>query len=358
VRVQLRIALLVVAVAPATAHAQLLDGEAWDGSASSKVSLYADDDATRVVTTMIDGEVRLPVAATLGVHALVDAVSSASVDVVSAATDRWTENRIEAGARVGAQVGRNQLGAALVHSVENDWAALGGQLSLGRDLAQKNTRIDLAIGFTENDVGRAEDPNFQRDLDAYTGELGIRQLVDPRTLIGLTLTVQRADGYQSSPYRYVTTAGGMSALEAHPEARTRQAATLRVVRALGRRSAVESSYRFYADDWGVRSHTVTSSLRVDAGEQWDVRLRGRYYRQGAADFWQAEYAEPMRYMSADRELATSWNLGGGLKMSWRSAAERVSVDAKVEGIYYRFVDYARLDGRVALVTSAGLGLRW
>jgi len=150
----------------------------------------------------------------------------------------------------------------------------------------------------------------------------------------------------------------MSVLEVHPGERSREAATVRLVRAIGRSAAVESSYRFYADDWGVLSHTLTSALRIDAGERWDVRLRGRFYRQGAAEFWRAEYDDAMRYMSADRELATFWNLGGGIKAGWHSPGERWTVDAKVEGIYYRFVDYARLDGRVALVTSGGVGLRW
>src|ERR1051325_462520 len=85
------------------AYAQVTDEEPGKGDAKGSVSYYGDSDKTTVVTSVADASVRLPQPVVVNGHALVDAVSSASVDVVSAATARFKENRIELGAN--AQVG-------------------------------------------------------------------------------------------------------------------------------------------------------------------------------------------------------------------------------------------------------------
>src|SRR5262249_29715029 len=81
-----------IAVAPrvAAAQPQVDTSEPGDGAATGTVSVYADDDDTTVVTSMVDGSLRLPVPVLISAHALVDAVSSASVDIVSAATGRYS----------------------------------------------------------------------------------------------------------------------------------------------------------------------------------------------------------------------------------------------------------------------------
>ncbi|HET9993528.1 MAG TPA: hypothetical protein VFQ65_33555, partial [Kofleriaceae bacterium] len=116
---RLQLALLLVS---ATAHAQVTDREVGEGEVKSSLAMYADSDKTTVVTTVVDGSVRLPQPVVVNAHALVDAVSSASVDVVSAATSRFTENRVELGTT--AQIGFSQASEGSIgytHSGENDW---------------------------------------------------------------------------------------------------------------------------------------------------------------------------------------------------------------------------------------------
>ena len=78
-RLQLIIALVVWSRA---ASAQVADQESGKGDVKGTFAVYADDDATSVVTSVVDASVRLPVPVTINAHALVDAVSSASVDVI------------------------------------------------------------------------------------------------------------------------------------------------------------------------------------------------------------------------------------------------------------------------------------
>ncbi len=321
-----------------------------------KNSAYTDDDNTVVVTELFDGLVRVHPRVEVGAHVLLDGISSASVDVVSAATKGFNETRVETGARATLRAPRDAtLAVALVRSEEKDWLAHGLQLTLAKDLAQKNTRVEIGYGFSGNRVGRAMDPTFHRSLDVSTIEAGATQLLDQKTLVGLTVTLQIAEGCMQSPYRFVTTAGGQSFPETHPETRLRDAVTLRALRYVAG-AGVDLAYRLYLDDWGIMSHTVSASVGWAFGDRWDLRVRARAYRQGAASFWHERYAVRMKYMSADRELSTFWDAGGGLKLALRLG--RWIVDAKSDVVYYRFEDFAPLAGRTAVVSDLGVGYTW
>lgn len=353
----MRLQLIAVVVATTSiAHAQVSEQESGKGDVKGTVAIYADDDDTSVVTSVVDGTVRLPVPVTLNAHALIDVVSSASVDVVSAATKRFDENRIEEGVSARAGIGQaTEASLGYTHSAENDWQSHAIELGVSRDLAKKNAKLSLGVGFTRNNVGRAKDPNFERMLDVQGAQIGLAQVLDRKTLVTLAYTLSRANGYQGSPYRFITM-GTFSAPESPPEERTRHAVTARVLRTLGRANTVDASYRFYIDDWGVASHTAELAYSRSVTDALSVRVRVRGYRQGRAEFYRESYAMPMRYMTVDRELSTFWDALGGIKVGY--AGESFDVDAKVDGIYYKFADYARLEGRVALVTSLGVTWRW
>jgi hypothetical protein len=353
-RLQLMIALVVASKA---ARAQVSDAEPGKGDAKGSVAMYADSDRTTVVTSVAEGSVRLPVPAIVNAHALVDAVSSASVDVVSAATSRFTENRIELGAN--SQIGFSQSTEGSIgytHSQENDWQSHAVELGLSRELAEKNTKLTLGYGFTRNYVGRAHDPNFEKLLDVHGAQLGIAQVLGKKTLATFAYTISYLTGYQGSPYRFITLMDGFSAPESPPESRMRHAFTGRIMHMIGRANVVDAQYRFYFDDWGIASHTVELAYTRTLSRAWALRLRARGYRQNHASFYQETYEMPMRYMTVDRELSTFWDATGGVKLGY--IGQSFDVDAKLDGIVYRFDDYARLRGRVAIVSGLGATWRW
>ena len=353
-RLQLILALVVASKA---AYAQVADEEPGQGDAKGSVSTYADSDKTTVVTSVAEAQVRLPVPVTVNAHALVDAVSSASVDVISAATTRFKENRIEAGAtaQIGfAQSTEGSLG--YTHSSENDWQSHAIELGLSRDLANKNAKLSIGYGFTRNSVGRAHDPNFEKTLDVHGAQLGLAQILDKKTLASITYTLSALSGYQGSPYRFVTTMDGVVAPETPPEERARHALTLRLMHMFGTKTVVDAQYRLYLDDWGVLSHTAEAAFTRQLADAWSLRARVRGYRQSHASFYSESYEMPARYMTIDRELSTFWDAMGGLKLAY--AGEHWDLDAKLDTIVYRFEDYARLRGRVAIVGGLGATWRW
>ena len=352
----LAVALVLVLTARA-AHAQVADAEPGKGDAKGSVGVYADSDRTTVLTSVAEGSVRLKQPVIVSAHALVDTVSSASVDVISAATPRFDENRIELGAT--AQIGFSQATEGSIgytHSGENDWQSHAVEVGLSRDLAKKNARLSLGYGFTRNHVGRAHDPSFEKLLDIHGAQLGLSQILDRKTLASLAYTLSSATGYQRSPYRFVTTMDGVSAPESPPESRLRHAITARVMRAFGAGNVIDAQYRFYFDDWGVLSHTVELAYSRELTDAWSLRLRVRGYRQRHAGFYRETYEMPLRYMTVDRELSAFSDGLGGIKLAY--LGESWDLEAKLDTIVYRFDDYARLRGRVAIVSDLGVTWRW
>jgi hypothetical protein len=354
----LRLQLIIaVVVASKTAHAQVTDEEPGKGDAKGSLAYYGDSDQTTVVTSVAEGSVRLPQPVIVNGHALVDAVSSASVDVVSAATPRFTENRIELGAT--AQIGFAQSTEGTLgytHSGENDWQSHALELGLSRDLAKKNAKLSIGYGFTRNYVGRAHDPTFEKTLDVHGAQVGLSQILGKKTYASITYTLSALSGYQGSPYRFVTTMDGIAAPESPPEERVRHAATLRLMHMFGTKNVIDAQYRLYLDDWGVFSHTGEVAYTRQLADTWTLRVRVRGYRQTHASFYEESYEMPVRYMTIDRELSTFWDATGGVKLAY--LGDSWDIDAKLDTIVYRFEDYARLKGRVALVSGVGVTWRW
>jgi Protein of unknown function (DUF3570) len=346
-----------IAIWSGTARAQVTDEEPGTGNVKSSLAMYADSDKTTVVTSVVDGSVRLPQPVVIKAHALVDAVSSASVDVVSAATARFTENRVELGTT--AQIGFSQASEGTIgytHSGENDWQSHAVELGFSRDLAKKNAKLTIGYGFTRNYVGRAHDPNFEKLLDIQGAQVGLSQVLDKKTLLSIAYTLSYAGGYQGSPYRFITLMDGFSAPESPPEARMRHAVTGRAMHMIGSANVVDAEYRFYVDDWGILSHTAELAFTRALTNEWSLRLRARGYHQNHASFYEETYTMPMRYMTVDRELSTFWDGMVGAKLGY--TGDNWDLDAKVDTTVYRFEDYARLRGRVAVVTGLGVTWRW
>jgi hypothetical protein len=348
VRVQLK-AVLILALMSGLARAE--EPHPGQVALASKLALYQDDDSTTVLTSTVD--VSSDVSRKIGVQAYgtLDSISSASVDVVSAASPSFHENRYEAGLRLTARL-PVEVSAAYTESIEPDWHARSADLHLARDLADQNTRLELALAYGGNWISRVGGPTIHQFLARYQGVATITQLWNERTLLGASYTLEYDDGCQASQYRTVTTTDrGFTTIETHPHQRTRHALGVRALRHVLEASALEASYRIYLDDWGVASHTGELAFATTLGAS-DLRLRGRAYYQGQADFYREHYEIPATYMSGSRDLSRFVDLSAGAKAA--HSFGRFSADLEADLLYDRFADFAPLRSRTAIVVAAGL----
>jgi hypothetical protein len=301
--------------------------------------------------------------ATLKGRYLVDVITTASVDVVSAATGRWEETRHEAEGGLGYADGTRTATASYVRSMENDWSShtFGGGAS--SDFFQHTLTLGVGGSVVLNEVGRAGDPSFEEELTQIGVTLSSALVASKSDIVSATYSLSHLRGYQASPYRFVAVQHPQSGMtvghpERHPELRLRHALGLRWNHHAFRDTAIRSFLRGYADDWGVVSGTAALEYAVGFGD-FEVAPFARGYLQTGAAFYESVYAEEGRYLSADRELSPFVDGFGGLRLGWRrafaGAIDELRAEAKGQAFAFRFFDFPRLPSRTGVLAELALG---
>lgn len=286
-----------------------------------------------------------------------DVWTSASVDIRTAASPLVEERRDAIDLAVDHERGSVQLTGAYRVSLEADYASHGPTLGVAWEGLQRNLRVEGRASLSEDRVGRAGDPGFRRPLRTVSTWLGVTQLLGRGTLLQVAVEQRSSFGYHASPYRWVGLGGsprcaGLTPLcvpEVAPEQRYRQAASLRLRQALGKRASVGAGYRFYYDSWRLQSHTALADLRFVLGRSVLLELGYRAYFQGAAWFYRSRYelAALPAFVTRDRELSSMFDHGGTLLIDWHRELARAPVELgaglHTELIYYGYDDFPGLD---------------
>ena len=332
---------------------------AADTSFTAKTQVYADSDHTTVISPVVQAQSDITPATTVSLGYLVDVVSSASVDIVSQAsptTIHDTRHQVSAG--VAQTAGDWSLHGGYSFSRENDYLSHTFDASVTRDLFDKNTQLGAGYGISLNTVGRADDVNFTRSLTVQHVALSVTQVLSPKLIGQITYEVEDNEGYQASAYRFVPVRQTPDAApdfwvpETDPDSRWRHSVVLGLNRAVGDGS-VQGDFRIYHDTWGITSETVGARYYVKLGHDTELRLRERFYTQGAASFYQSTYMATQQYMAFDRELSPLWSETFGAKLM-HLFTPHVEGEIKADVFYYSYSDFIPLQSRTG--TNIGLGV--
>jgi hypothetical protein len=356
---RLQTAIFIVVALPlgAPAHA--------DDAFTAKTQVYTDSDHTTVVSPLAAISRDSWKGGTLSASYVADVVSSASVDVVTNATQRMNDFRSEITAGLAQKLHLTTLTADYVYSVENDYQSHNADIGISQDLFEKMTTLALGWSFSDNTVGRTGDQLFRRGL-VVTGLSGAwTQVLNRKTIAQLSYSFSYNNGYQASPYRFVRVEKDdfshilFKVPESEPAERFRYAAVAALNRYLFNDSAIGADYRFYADNWGVISHTVQARWFI-VFKDITLRVRERFYYQQAASFYKEHYtvADLSPYMTADRELSTFWSNIVGAKLSWRLpwVHRALELEAKVDYFHFGYANFQFLRTRDGANIEGGLNV--
>ena len=350
---------------------------AHDGDVEARSSIYADNDDTVVSTTRVDiTYAPADLGLTFSGGYLVDTISTASVDVISAATRRWRETRHQGAVGLGVEHDQWAGGIGYQFSDENDWTSHTISASISRDFFMRNTNLALGYGFVDNAIYRADDDNFEDTLKTHSLNLSLSQVLGRRTNSRFTTFIMFNEGRQSSVYRYVPVGGpelgrphpelglcifaDSCPLERHPRSRTRYGLQGAIIHALKREkpSSLRFDYRFYNDSWWVMSHVFEVTHRMDLTRRFQLRSGIRAYYQREAYFYKAHYIDPLKYMSLDRELSRFGHVTAGNKISYKikrsGPFDDLRIDAKVDLFFFKFLNFAPLPYRLGGVFELGV----
>jgi hypothetical protein len=268
-------------------------------------------------------------------------------------------------------------------SRESDYFSQGWSINTLTDFNQKNTRVLLGYAGTDDTIhepklGWTADRN-KKGTDLI---IGLTQLLDPNDTLTLNVSFGRLNGYLDDPYKIVSTT--MLNIDPGvyftvPENRPREKNKLSVF--LGTNNhftaidgALDASYRYYHDSFGITSNTGTLRWLQNLGEDLVLEPSVRYYLQSAADFYHYNLdsagvvtsydsstgetgtgAAP--FYSSDYRLSHLRTVDLGVKLTWNITA-KVAVDVAFDRYEMHGLDHVTPQDAYSKARIITGGFKW
>lgn len=221
--------------------------------------------------------------------------------------------------RVGAQYFGEKFTVSpnIGYSKEKDYTAIFGGVQVDYEFPNKATSVSGGVSVSFDEIDPTQLAGTFRvnneDKENYTLFGTINQVINKHTIIQSTLGVSIFDGYLSDPYKQVFLPTG-NLPDSRPDDRIQYTWSTRLRRYSELLAAAfHVDYRFYYDDWNVRSHTLDLGLNKVTESGWAFDTSMRYYSQTQADFYEPFYTQAR----ADGEYSSDYRLSPYGSISFR-----------------------------------------
>ena len=208
-------------------------------------------------------------------------------------TELHPERRKSWNADLSRQFPRINVSFGVGNSRESDYVSNGWALNTVTDFNQKNTTLLAGLAGTDDKIKVLfQGPRARKHTNDVI--VGVSQLLDPQTSVGLNLTWGRASGDLSDQYKEVVKTTellpGLSFplqfFDNRPPYREKWIVLASLNRAFREaHGALDASYRFYHDTNGTDAHTVDLAWFQHVSEKFILRPSLRLYQQSAAPFY-------------------------------------------------------------------------
>jgi hypothetical protein len=248
---------------------------------------------------------------------LADAVTGASRPARHSNSE-FRKNRGQIVAGLGQELGENtRVTGNFYFSQEPDYRSQSFGGSLAQDFAQKNFTVELRGQYTMDSVGEilADGSVFNEFKESHQASLLITQLLSPVSVFRCGADANRIHGFQSDPYRKLERPGGTDTIiERHPSLRFRYAGWAELTQYLRPiDGAFIIGYRYYRDDWGMKSHTADFQFNKYIAQYWMFTPQYRYYDESQADF--EGYGGTQAYDILDHKLLAFGSSSAGATLT-------------------------------------------
>lgn len=274
----------------------------------------------------------------------VDAVSNASIDVVTTASPfRETRTAYDIGLDY---VHRDaQINVGLARSDEPDYVSDALSLDVAQDVFGGMSTVSVGFTRSSDKVGQ-KGVGFFDSARHWQYRVGLTQILSPRWMASANFEIVADEGHLGSPYRAARVFGA-AVPERNPRTRSSRALKLRSIHAVGERASWRAEYRYFWDNWDISAHTLETGYARHVGQAWLLDGFLRFHTQGSALFYSDNATAQTRYVSRNRQLSEfqSWALG--LKATWTlPQATLARYGTRLSGGYefkqFRFGDFTDL----------------
>ncbi|HEV2354495.1 MAG TPA: DUF3570 domain-containing protein [Puia sp.] len=146
--------------------------------------------------------------------------------------------------------------------------------------------LSYGTGQVLSKGGKVHIPSSSRD--SYSASFVYSQVINQRMQGALLVDLALQTGYLGLPFHRVYFADSTKAVvEKLPSQRVKLPVGLRMNYFLGDRVILRAYYRFYIDNWGIRSHTASLEIPVKITPFFSISPFYRYYNQSASKYFAA-----------------------------------------------------------------------
>jgi hypothetical protein len=215
--------------------------------------------------------------------------------------------------------GDNALSGGVYYSTENDYVGRAFFANYVRQLNEQNTALGIGVSQSFDKW----DPVIKRALpkdnrNETKVDLSLNQLLTPTWSMQLVYSYMYSEGFLSSPYHYVIQ-DSFARFENYPDKRTGHAFAIKGVTLLNDQNSMNYAYRYYTDDWGIKSSTVNVEWLTDFGDAVMSGLRLRYYTQTGSNFAKSvgTYNKTDEYFAVDYRMSAFDSYDIGIPLTYK-----------------------------------------
>lgn len=192
-----------------------------------------------------------------------------------------------------------------LHNEENfrSWnAGVGGTYALAEDNTVLSASVTQVTDWFDNyNLDGSFDGHAART--SLNASLGVTQVLSTTTIGHLGYGITNQSGELGNTWNTVPLRTGDLGQELLPRRRVRHALEARLAQFLPWNGAAKAFYRFYADDWGIRAHTLELQLHQRLSPISSLRVGYRYHTQTGVDFFTPRASPDAERRTADSDLA-------------------------------------------------------
>jgi len=285
----------------------------------------------------------------------VDSVTSASIDVVTTASE-YSESRDQGSVGVDYLRDKTTMGLSFTRSVEGDYEANSARFGITQDFFGDLTTLGISYSRGWDTITRNGDDVFEEQAKHQSWRIDLTQIVTPSMVLSLNYEGISDEGFLNNPYRQVrfldpsASRGFSFEAERYPGTRTSSAVALRAMYYLPYRAALKVEGRYYTDSWDIDAFNGEIAYTHPLEEGVTLDLRYRFYNQTAADFYSDlfQQSNQQNFLARDKELSTFTTHTAGVGLNYEfetpglSFIERGQASLFFDYIVFNYDDFRDL----------------
>jgi hypothetical protein len=220
------------------------------------------------------------------------------------------------------------------------------------------SELEPAGAYTIEPNGELRHPNYPSSpRETYTASFSFSQVINTRLNLAFLLDVVEQQGYLGLPFHRVFFTDGTDSVEKLPSNRFKLPLGFRLNYFLGDRVILRTYYRYYVDNWGIRSHTASLEVPVKITPFFSISPFYRYYTQTAANYF-APYEQHLKtdgFYSSNYSLSafSSQFFGAGIRL----APPKGIFDTHLATLELRYGHYTQTTDLISDVISLNLSFK-